>query len=200
MNSRNMLGDRSQTQSSLIFLWNVRNTYFHRDSWLVGTGGGGREKWRVIAQWVWGVLWADGKGFFGRTGSLLLPTGFSPGMASRGYSLGGAHRLLMGQSTGSGVVAYKPSCLTASGIFPDQGLNLCPSICWWILNHLTIRKVLYVLNTTNIAAFMHLKLVIFYVNFTSFFKKHYRKKAWSRKWKKFSYFYILIKIFYRNIV
>jgi len=43
--------------------------------------------------------------FFGRARSLLLPAGFSPGMASRGFSLDGAHRHLTGQSTGSRVRA-----------------------------------------------------------------------------------------------
>ena len=62
--------------------------------------------------------------------------GPSPVVASRGYSSSrcvgpslSRPLLLQGtgsRCTGSVVVAHGPSCSTACGIFPDQGLNLCP--------------------------------------------------------------------------
>ena len=41
-------------------------------------------------------------------------------------SLVSNHRLW---STGSGIVVHGLSCLAARGIFPEQGLNLCPQHC-----------------------------------------------------------------------
>ena len=40
------------------------------------------------------------------------------------------------------VVLQRLSCLSASGNFPDQGLNPCPCIGRWIPNHWTTKKVL----------------------------------------------------------
>ena len=41
---------------------------------------------------------------------------------------------------GSAIVAHGPSCSTACGIFPDQGLNPCPCIGRQILNHCATRE------------------------------------------------------------
>ena len=42
---------------------------------------------------------------------------------------------------GSVVVVHGLSCPVACGIFPDQGSNLCPLHCKWILHHWTTREV-----------------------------------------------------------
>ena len=42
----------------------------------------------------------------------------------------------------SGVVVQGLRCPPACGIFPDQGLNLCPCIGRWNPNHWTTREVL----------------------------------------------------------
>ena len=62
--------------------------------------------------------------------------GLSPVAASRGHSssrcasLSLSRRLLLrstgSRRAGSVIVAQGPSCSAACGIFPDQGLNLCP--------------------------------------------------------------------------
>ena len=54
-------------------------------------------------------------------------------------------RPLLWWSTGSRrassvVVAYRPSCSVACGIFPDQGSNLCPLHWRQILNHCATRE------------------------------------------------------------
>ena len=95
---------------------------------------------------------------FGCVGSSLLHAGF-PQLRREGLLFVAVHRLLIEvaslvaehgfqarglqqlwhvgsvvvacglQSAGSVVVAHGPSCSTACGIFPDQGLNLCPLNC-----------------------------------------------------------------------
>ena len=67
---------------------------------------------------------------FGCVGSSLL-CGLSLVVASGGYSsLWGAgfslRWLLLLQSTGSVFMVHRLSCSAARGIFPDQGMNLCP--------------------------------------------------------------------------
>ena len=62
--------------------------------------------------------------------------GLSPVAASGGHSSSrcsglSLSRPLLSRSTGSRrassvIVAHRPSCSTACGIFPDQGSNLCP--------------------------------------------------------------------------
>ena len=42
---------------------------------------------------------------------------------------------------GSVVVVHGLRCPVACGIFPDQGSNLCPLRCKWILHHWTTREV-----------------------------------------------------------
>ena len=75
--------------------------------------------------------------------------GFSLVVESRGYSLVLVHRLLIvvvtlvehgfqGMSA-SVVVAHRLSYSEACGIFPDQGLNLCPLHWQAILNQWTMR-------------------------------------------------------------
>ena len=75
---------------------------------------------------------------FGYVGSLLPRVGFSLVAASGGYSslwcagfsccgawaLGAWASVVVAR--GSVVVAHGISCSVACGIFPDQGLNLCP--------------------------------------------------------------------------
>ena len=45
---------------------------------------------------------------------------------------------------GSVVVAHRLSCPLACGIFPDQGLNLCPLHCKVILNHWTTKEAPFI--------------------------------------------------------
>ena len=76
--------------------------------------------------------------------------GLSPVAASGGHSSSrcvglSLSRPLLLQSTGSRragsvVVAHGPSCSTACGILPDQGLNPCPCIGRQILNHCATRE------------------------------------------------------------
>ena len=74
--------------------------------------------------------------FFGCVGSSFSVQGLSLLVASGGHSPSrcaglSLSRPLLLRSTGSRragsvVVAHGPSCSAACGIFPDQGLNLCP--------------------------------------------------------------------------
>ena len=76
---------------------------------------------------------------YGCTGSLLLHAGFSLVAASKGCSLVAVQGLLVAmaslvvaqrvQARGLKVVAHQLGNPTACGIFPEQGLNLCP-LCW----------------------------------------------------------------------
>ena len=50
------------------------------------------------------------------------------------------------QHVGSEVVELLLSCSTACGIFPDQGLNLCPCVGRQILIYCANREVLKVYN------------------------------------------------------
>ena len=60
-------------------------------------------------------------------------------LSNSGSRLSGS---IVAERVGSAVVVHWLSCSTACGIFPDQGLKLCPCIGGQILTHWTTKEVL----------------------------------------------------------
>ena len=69
----------------------------------------------------------------------MLSSLWGPGLLIAVASPVAEHRL---EGTGSAAVAHELGCPHACGIFPHQGLNPCPRIGKWILDHWPTREVL----------------------------------------------------------
>ena len=78
----------------------------------------------LLKKLVWGLQWVF---FVARRIPLVVASGGYSLVVGRGLLVVAASLVQNGlQSTGEIVVVHRLSCSAACGIFPDQGLHICP--------------------------------------------------------------------------